>query len=127
MPLSCFHGSAANAKLVRPIVEVESPATALALAERGVGDTVISLPLAHVLGATANLHWNSFEHPLYETFAFITRRGATLSPATEIVIRLARQLLGQLPRSTRLPGTGRVGIPESPRVPGEQPRPQEAR
>lgn len=82
---------------LRPIVEVESPATALTLVERGVGDTVISLPLAHVLGATEHLHWTSLEHPLVETFAFITRRGATLSPATEIVIRLARQLLAQLP------------------------------
>jgi DNA-binding transcriptional LysR family regulator len=89
---------------LRPIVEVESPATALALAEQGVGDTVISLPLAHALGSTANLHWNSLERPLYETFAFITRRGSALSPATEIVIRLARQLLGKLPHSARLPG-----------------------
>jgi LysR family transcriptional regulator, cyn operon transcriptional activator len=89
---------------LRPIVEVESPATALALAEQGVGDTVISLPLAHALGSTANLHWNSLEHPLHETFAFITRRGTTPSPATDIVIRLTRQLLGQLSHSTRVPG-----------------------
>ena len=32
---------------VRPVVEVESPAVALELAARGVGDTLISLPLAH--------------------------------------------------------------------------------
>ncbi|MDA3623906.1 LysR family transcriptional regulator [Saccharopolyspora sp. WRP15-2] len=88
---------------LRPIVEVESPATALALAEQGVGDTVISLPLAHALGSTANLHWNSLQQPLHETFAFITRRGAALSPATEIVIRLARKLLQNLPHSARLP------------------------
>lgn len=84
---------------VRPIVEVESPALALALAERGVGDTVISLPLAHALGSTRNLHWNSLDPPLYETFAFITRREASLSPATEVLIRLARQLLRDLPES----------------------------
>lgn len=89
--------------LLDPIVEVESPATALALAEQGAGDTVISLPLAHALGSTANLHWNSLERPLYETFAFITRRGATPAPATEIVMRLARQLLGQLAHSASLP------------------------
>ena len=84
---------------LEPIVEVESPATALALAEQGVGDTIISLPLAHALGSTATLHWNSLEHPLRETFAFITRRGTTPSPATEIVMRLVRQLLGRLPHS----------------------------
>ena len=86
---------------LRPIVEVESPALALALAERGVGDTVITLPLAHALGSTRTLHWNSLDPPLYETFAFITRRDANLSPATEVLIRLARQLLRQLPQSKR--------------------------
>ena len=42
--------------------------------------------------------------PLYETFAFITRMEANLSPATEVLIRLARQLLKELPESihTRL-------------------------
>jgi DNA-binding transcriptional LysR family regulator len=84
---------------VRPIVEVESPALALALAERGVGDTVISLPLAHALRSTRTLRWNSLDPPLYETFAFITRRDANLSPATEVLIGLARQLLKDLPES----------------------------
>jgi DNA-binding transcriptional LysR family regulator len=81
-----------------PVVEVESPAAALQLAERGVGDTLISLPLAHTLGATAALRWASLDPPLYETFAFITRRRVNLSPATDILIRLARQLLAQLPQ-----------------------------
>jgi DNA-binding transcriptional LysR family regulator len=84
---------------VRPIVEVESPVLALALAERGVGDTVISLPLAYALQSTRTLHWNSLDPPLYETFAFITRREANLSPATEVLIRLARQLLRGIPES----------------------------
>lgn len=84
---------------VKPIVEVESPALALALAERDVGDTVISLPLAHALRSTRTLSWNSLAPPLYETFAFITRRDANLSPAAEVLIRLARQLLRELPDS----------------------------
>jgi DNA-binding transcriptional LysR family regulator len=41
----------AGTRLV-PAVEVESPASALALAARGVGDTIISLPLAQYLGYT---------------------------------------------------------------------------
>jgi LysR family transcriptional regulator, cyn operon transcriptional activator len=82
---------------VYPIVEVESPALALALAERGVGDTVISLPLAHALGSTRTLSYNSLDPPLYETFAFITRRDAHPSPATQVLVRLARQLLRELP------------------------------
>jgi LysR family cyn operon transcriptional activator len=88
---------------VRPIVEVESPALALALAERGVGDTVISLPLAYALRSTRTLHWNSLDPPLYETFAFITRREANLTPATEVLIRLARQLLKDIPESVHTP------------------------
>lgn len=90
--------SAQNAGVtIEPIVEVESPATALTLAERGVGDTVISLPLAEALGATRSLHWSSLDPPLMETFAFVSRRDARLSPATEVLIRLARQLLRELP------------------------------
>jgi LysR family transcriptional regulator, cyn operon transcriptional activator len=86
---------------LRPIVEVESPAVALELAQRGIGDTLISLPLAHVLGATSTLHWASLETPLLETFAFITRRDARPSPATAVLIQLARQLLASLPSATR--------------------------
>jgi LysR family cyn operon transcriptional activator len=85
---------------VHPVIEVESPAVALELAERGVADTLVSLPLAHVLGATKTLHWASLDPPLHESFAFVTRRDARLSPATEILIRLIRQLLSQLPQTT---------------------------
>jgi len=87
---------------IDPIVEVDSPAAALALAARGVGDTVITLPLAHGLGWTKSLHWNSLEPPLHETFAFITRRDAHLSPATQVLIRLAKHRLAQLPHSSTL-------------------------
>lgn len=89
--------------VVQPVVEVESPATALALAARGVGDTVITLPLVHALGYAATLHWNSLEPPLYESFAFITRRDANLSPAAKVVIELAKELLHQLPQAHRPP------------------------
>ena len=81
---------------LRPVVEVESPSAALDLAARGVADTVVSLPLAHALGATRTLHWASLDPPLQETFAFVTRRDATLMPAAEVLIRLARELLTRL-------------------------------
>jgi hypothetical protein len=86
---------------LRPVVEVESPAVALELAQRGIGDTLISLPLVHVLGATSTLHWASLETPLLETFAFVTRRGVRPSPATAVLIRLARQLLAALPSTVQ--------------------------
>lgn len=91
---------------LRPVVEVESPSVALELAARGVGDTVISLPLAHALGATRTLHWASLDPPLQETFAFVTRRDATLLPATEILIRLAREQLTRLSTADRAPSQG---------------------
>jgi LysR family cyn operon transcriptional activator len=89
---------------IEPMVEVESPAAALALAARGVGDTIISLPLAHHLGFTDRLHWASLDPPLFETFAFITRRGAQMSPATTILMRLMAHRLAMLPLSAPLPG-----------------------
>lgn len=80
-----------------PVVEVESPALALALAARGVGDTVASLPLVHRLGHTGRLHSVPLDPPLRETFAFITRREAHLSPATRVLMDLAAKHLGLLP------------------------------
>lgn len=82
---------------LEPVVEVESPAAALALAARGVGDTVISLALAQRLGATDRLHWASLDPPLLETFAFITRRGGGVSPATAVLMRLMAARLAELP------------------------------
>jgi DNA-binding transcriptional LysR family regulator len=84
------------------VVEVESPASALALAARGVGDTVISLPLARYLGYTGRLHWVSLDPPLHETFAFITRHAAHLSPATRVLMRLASRHLQQLQHSSEI-------------------------
>jgi DNA-binding transcriptional LysR family regulator len=84
-----------------PIVEVESPASALALAARGVGDTIISLPLTQYLGYTDRLHWASLDPPLQETFAFVTRRAAHLSPATRVLMQLAREHLRNVPRAKK--------------------------
>ena len=95
---------AQNAGLsIQPMVEVESPAAALAITAKGDDDTLISLPLAHALGMTKALSWASLDPPLYETFAFITRRDAHLTPATTVLLRLARKLLAGLPYSASLP------------------------
>lgn len=88
---------------LHPVVEVESSASALALAARGVGDTVISLPLAAHLGFTDRLHWVSLAPPLHENFAFISRRKAHLSPATRVLIEMASEYLQRLPHSAGPP------------------------
>ena len=84
---------------LRPVVEVESPAVALDLARRGVGDTVVTLALARSLGMCPPLHAAPLDPPLVETFAVIRRRGSTLSPATRALLELAQQLLAELDRS----------------------------
>jgi DNA-binding transcriptional LysR family regulator len=91
-----------------PVVEVESPASALALAARGVGDTIISLPLAQYLGYTDRLRWVSLDPPLHETFAFVTRRAAHVSPATRRLMQLARQHLRSIGPSKDAPNAGTV-------------------
>lgn len=84
-----------------PVVEVESPALAIALAARGVGDTVNSLPLVRSLGYMDRLHAVSLDQPLHETFAFITRRDAHLSPTTRALMELATEHLARLESPTQ--------------------------
>lgn len=85
---------------IRPHVEVDSPHVALDLASRGLGATVTSLGLARALGVTEALPWAPLATPLRTTFAFVTRQGATLSPAGRVVVDIARQLLEALPPAT---------------------------
>jgi len=90
-------GRAQNANVrFEAMVEVESPAAALAPAARGVGDTIISLPLADKLGYLDRLHWVPLDPPLLETFAFITRQGADVSPAGKVLMRLMAARLAKL-------------------------------
>lgn len=81
---------------LEPMVEVESPGAALGLAARGIGDTIISLALVRRLGFSWQLHWVSLDPPLLETFAFVTRRGAVLSPAASELMRLMTDRLARL-------------------------------
>jgi DNA-binding transcriptional LysR family regulator len=82
---------------IDPTVEVELPAAVLDLAARGVGDAVVSRPLLTVLGYADRLGWVPLDPPMRETFAFVTRRGAHLSPATAALITMAAALLREQP------------------------------
>ncbi|MCU1392978.1 MAG: LysR family transcriptional regulator [Ilumatobacteraceae bacterium] len=81
---------------IEPIVEVESPAAALDLAARGVGDTVVSRTLVSLLQLADRLGCVSLDPPLLESFAFITPRAANTSPATAALIELAQNRLAEL-------------------------------
>jgi LysR family transcriptional regulator, cyn operon transcriptional activator len=76
---------------LEPEIEVEYVTAALELCARGLGDTVSSQVLIGSRGYTRKLAGASFDPPLYDTFAFITRRNAHLSPATRAFMRMAEK------------------------------------
>jgi DNA-binding transcriptional LysR family regulator len=76
---------------VEPQIEVEYVTAALELAARGLGDTVTSAQMIRARGLARKLSGVPFDPPLYDAFAFITRRNAHLSPATREFIRLAEK------------------------------------
>ncbi len=78
---------------LEPIVEVESPAAALDLVVRGVGDTIASRSLIDDLGLADRLQWVSLDPPLMERFSFITARGAPTSPAMSALIAIIEENL----------------------------------
>jgi DNA-binding transcriptional LysR family regulator len=72
-------------------IEVEYVTAALELCARGLGDTVTSQQMIRARGLARKLGGVRFEPPLYDAFAFITRRNAHLSPATREFMRLAER------------------------------------
>jgi DNA-binding transcriptional LysR family regulator len=80
----------AGAKL-EPTIEVEYVTAALDLCARGLGDTVCPGSIIIARGYSRKLAGVPFAPPLYDTFAFITRRNAQLSPATRAFMDLAEK------------------------------------
>jgi DNA-binding transcriptional LysR family regulator len=76
---------------IEPTIEVEYLTAALELAARGLGDTVGPMSIVISRGYSRRLSAVAFEPPLYETFAFITRRNAHLSPATRAFMVIAER------------------------------------
>jgi DNA-binding transcriptional LysR family regulator len=74
---------------LEPVIEVEYMTAALDLAALGLGDTVSLRSLLSRFGR--RLHTAPFDPPIDEAFAFITRRGAHLSPATRAFMALAER------------------------------------
>ncbi len=74
---------------LRPKVEVELKDIALRLVAAGIGDTYLPSAYTRAPYYPAGLSTASFSPPLYDTFAFIARAGARLSPGV-------RELLGDL-------------------------------
>jgi DNA-binding transcriptional LysR family regulator len=88
---------------LEPTIEVEELRTALDLAARGLGDTIVSEIAVHRTEIPRALRLASFAPPIHETFAFITRQSAPLSPASRALIAEVEQQLTALKsrRTTR--------------------------
>jgi DNA-binding transcriptional LysR family regulator len=98
---------------IEPQIDVEDTEAALELAARGMGDTIVSRGMLLALGRRVpkRLGWVPFDEPIYDEFAFISRRGARLSPASREFVRLARERLTALAETleTRPPRRRRPG------------------
>jgi len=88
---------------LEPQIEVEYVTAALEMCARGLGDTVCSASIMRSRGFARKLTGVAFDPPLYDTFAFITRRNAHLSPAAREFMRLAERRVQGLQRRLSTP------------------------
>lgn len=84
------HAQRAGVKL-EPVIEVEYVEAALELAARGLGDTIAAKAIAMGRGFARRLGSVSLDPPIYDTFAFIHRRNAHLSPAVRAFMAVAER------------------------------------
>lgn len=82
---------------IEPQIDVEDVEVALDLAARGLGDTITARGMLR-RRIPRGLGWVPFAEPLYDTFAFVWRRDAQLSPATRELLALAERRLSALSR-----------------------------
>ena len=78
-----------------PWIEVEHVESALALVGRGIGETIVPSAVARSSACPATVHTAGFVTPLHDTIALVQREGATLSPATRELCRMATDMLGR--------------------------------
>jgi LysR family transcriptional regulator, cyn operon transcriptional activator len=83
---------------IEPEIEIEYLTAALDLAARGAGDTLCARTALEARGFGRRLQRISLEPPLYDTFAFVTRRDAHVSPATRAFMELAEQRITSIGR-----------------------------
>jgi DNA-binding transcriptional LysR family regulator len=88
---------------IQPEIDVEDVEAAIELAARGLGDTIVARGILLAMGRRVpkRLGWVPFDEPIYDTFAFIARTNAPLSPASREFLSLARERLSELAKSLR--------------------------
>ena len=80
---------------LKPVIEIEDMEAALELAASGLGDTIAPRAALTHRRSFRSLGSVSFAEPLYDTFAFIARRGAPVSPAARAFLELAERRLAE--------------------------------
>jgi hypothetical protein len=108
--------------VLEPRIEVEYITAALELTARGLGDTVA--PRSVVAGSryARRLELVSLDPPLYDTFAFIQRRDAHLSPATREFLAVAEKHVQALRRRLEAPTPPSDSIRSWPTITRPSPR-----
>jgi DNA-binding transcriptional LysR family regulator len=88
---------------IQPEIDVEDVEAAIELAARGLGDTIVARGILLAMGRRVpkRLGWVPFDEPIYDTFAFIARTNAPLSPASREFLSLARERLSELAKVLR--------------------------
>jgi DNA-binding transcriptional LysR family regulator len=81
---------------IEPQIEVEYMTAALDLATRRLGDTIAAPSVLVTRGFSRKLGSVSLDPPLFDTYAFVTRRNAHLSPASRAFLELAERRLAAM-------------------------------
>jgi DNA-binding transcriptional LysR family regulator len=81
---------------LEPAIDIEDLVTSLDLVKRGLGDTIIARGVALGHRFPKGVGSVPFAEPIYDTFAFISRAGSRLSPATRALVTLAERRLDEL-------------------------------
>ena len=91
---------------LEPVIEIEDMEAALELAASGLGDTVAPRAALTHRRRFRSLGSVSFAEPLYDTFAFIARRNAPVSPAARAFVELAERRLAEFGEGVLYAGMG---------------------
>ncbi|HEY2636836.1 MAG TPA: LysR family transcriptional regulator [Solirubrobacteraceae bacterium] len=81
---------------VAPVIEVEDFDVAVRIAAAGLADTIVASRFVRTAAFPEGLHTVSLAEPMFDVFAFVTRRGAVLSPAVRELVRLLEDEKGTL-------------------------------
>lgn len=94
---------------LEPVIEIEDMDAALELAVSGLGDTIAPKAALEHRSSFRKLGRVSFAEPLYDDFAFITRRGAPVSPAARAFLELAERRLAEFGEGVLYAGVAAEG------------------